>query len=92
MLLTQTLSMLLAAVLDVLTITGVIQIWMVVLLAFCSGMILSFDQPARFSLVPILVPKEDLVNAISLLVNKVKCEQSARIMSSDGTPSGQCGS
>ncbi|MFL5627385.1 MAG: MFS transporter [Ktedonobacteraceae bacterium] len=40
--------------------------WMIVLLAFCSGTVLSFDQPTRSSLVPILVPPEDLMNAISL--------------------------
>jgi MFS family permease len=66
LLLTQTLSMLLAIVLGILTLTGVIQVWMIVILAFCSGTILSFDQPTRSSLVPVLVPKEDLMNAISL--------------------------
>lgn len=66
LLVTQSLSMGLATVLGVLTITGVIQVWMIVLLAFCSGAILSFDQPTRSSLIPILVPKEDLMNAISL--------------------------
>ncbi len=66
LLVTQSLSMGLAAVLGVLTITGVIQVWMIVLLAFCSGAILSFDQPTRSSLIPILVPREDLMNAISL--------------------------
>lgn len=66
LLVTQTLSMLLAVVLGVLTITGTIQVWMIVVLAFCSGTILSFDQPARSSLVPVLVPREDLMNAISL--------------------------
>ncbi|MGZ3630875.1 MAG: hypothetical protein ACXVDN_24860, partial [Ktedonobacteraceae bacterium] len=43
-----------------------IQVWMIVVLAFCSGTILSFDQPTRSSLVPILVSKEDLMNAIAL--------------------------
>jgi MFS family permease len=66
LLITQSLSMLLAFLLGILTITGVIQVWMIVVLAFCSGTILSFDQPARSSLVPILVPQEDLMNAISL--------------------------
>ncbi len=66
LLFTQTLSMLLATLLGILTITGVIQVWMIVLLAFCSGTVLSFDQPTRSSLVPVLVPKEDLMNAISL--------------------------
>src|SRR6266487_3622714 len=66
LLLTQSLSLLLAFILGVLTITGVIQVWMIVLLAFCSGTVLSFDQPTRSSLVPSLVAREDLMNAISL--------------------------
>jgi MFS family permease len=66
LLVTQSLSMLLAAVLGILTITGVIRVEMIVVLAFCSGTILSFDQPTRSSLVPVLVPREDLMNAISL--------------------------
>ncbi len=66
LLVTQSLSMLLAFVLGTLTIMGVIQVWMIVVLAFCSGTILSFDQPARSSLIPTLVPKKDLMNAISL--------------------------
>ncbi len=66
LLLTQSLSMLLAFIFGILTITGVIQVWMVVVLAYCSGTVLSFDQPTRTSLVPILVPKEDLMNAIAL--------------------------
>ncbi len=66
LLFTQSLQMLLAFLLAVLTITGVIQVWMIVALAFGSGTILSFDQPTRSSLVPILVPSEDLMNAISL--------------------------
>ncbi|MBO0780515.1 MAG: MFS transporter [Ktedonobacteraceae bacterium] len=66
LLFTQSLSMCLALLLGILTISGVIQVWMIVILAFCSGTVLSFDQPARSSLVPILVPQEDLMNAISL--------------------------
>lgn len=66
LLLTQSLSLGLACVLGILTITGVIQVWMIICLAFCSGTVLSFDQPARASLVSLLVPKEDLMNAISL--------------------------
>lgn len=66
LLVTQSLSMLLAFVLGILTITGVIQVWMIVVLAFCSGTVLSFDQPARSSLIPVLVPPEVLMNAVSL--------------------------
>ncbi len=66
LLMTQSLSMCLAFLLGILTLTGVIQVWMVVLLAFCSGTVLSFDQPTRSSLIPMLVPRKDLMNAISL--------------------------
>ncbi len=66
LLFTQSLSLLLAFILGVLTITGVVQVWMIVLLAFCAGTVLSFDQPTRSSLVPSLVPRADLMNAISL--------------------------
>src|SRR5579864_5637871 len=66
LLITQSLSMGLAFLLGILTLTGVIQVWMIVLLAFCSGTVLSFDQPTRSSLVPMLVPRRDLMNAISL--------------------------
>jgi MFS family permease len=63
---TQTLLMLLAFLLAALTATGTVRLWMVVLIAFTSGVLLSFDQPARASLLPLLAPPEDLVNAISL--------------------------
>lgn len=66
LLVTQSLSMLLAFILGILTITGVVQVWMIVILAFCSGTVLSFDQPTRSSLIPVLVPRQDLMNAISL--------------------------
>lgn len=66
LLLTQSLSMGLAFLYGVLTLTGVIQVWMIVLLAFCSGSVLSFDQPTRSSLIPMLVSRQDLMNALSL--------------------------
>ncbi len=66
LLITQSLSMLLAFIFALLTFTGTIQVWTIVLLAFLSGTVLSFDQPARSSLVPMLVPREDLMNAITL--------------------------
>src|SRR5262249_7822210 len=42
------------------------QFWMILIIAFLNGTALSFDQPARGALVPALVPKEDLMNAVSL--------------------------
>jgi len=56
----------LAILLGFLALFGVIRLWMVLVLAFLNGTLLSFDQPARGALVPLLVPKEDLGNAISL--------------------------
>ncbi len=66
LLFTQSVSALLAFILGVLTWTGIVEMWMIFLLAFLNGTILSFDQPARGALVPALVPAEDLMNAISL--------------------------
>ena len=63
---TQTLLMLSAFTLAALTATGAVRLWMVVVLAFTSGVLLSFDQPARAALLPLLAPPEDLMNAISL--------------------------
>jgi MFS family permease len=63
---TQSLLMLSAFTLAALTATGTIRLWMIIVLAFTSGALLSFDQPARASLLPLLAPPEDLINAISL--------------------------
>jgi MFS family permease len=63
---TQTICMLLAALLALLAWLHVVRVWMVVMLAFLQGTALSFDQPTRAALVPELVPKEELLNAISL--------------------------
>jgi predicted MFS family arabinose efflux permease len=63
---TQTFCMALAALLGVLTWLHVVDVWMVVVLAFLQGTALSFDQPTRAALVPELVPKQELLNAISL--------------------------
>jgi MFS family permease len=63
---TQTFLLILATALGALTLAGVIRLWMVVVTAFCGGAALSFDQPARSSLIPSLVPPGDLMNAVSL--------------------------
>jgi len=66
LLFTQTASATLAILLGFLTLFGVIQLWMILVLAFLNGTLLSFDQPTRGALVPLLVPVEDLGNAVSL--------------------------
>jgi MFS family permease len=66
MFITQTTMTLVAVLLGVLTITGTIQIWHIYLLTAIQAAAAAFDLPARQSLVPNLVPIEDLPNALSM--------------------------
>jgi MFS family permease len=66
LIITQTIMMILAAVLAALTFLQVIQAWQIILLAFLLGVANAFDAPSRVSLVNELVPKEDLTNGIAL--------------------------
>jgi len=63
---TQAVFMLSSAILTVLTFTDLIQVWHIYVLALVNGTIMAFDAPARQSLVPSLVEREDLTNAIAL--------------------------
>ncbi len=63
---TQAAMMLFAFVMAALTWAGVINVPMIVLLAFATGVVMSLNMPSYQALVPQLVPKEDLVNAIGL--------------------------
>jgi MFS family permease len=63
---TQLASAVLAVVLGLLTITGSVQLWMVMVLAFALGCINMIDLPTRQTFVLEMVGKEDLTNAISL--------------------------
>ena len=63
---TQTLSMILAFILAALTISGVIRVWHVLTLATLLGIVNAFDVPARQSFVVEMVGREDLANAIAL--------------------------
>ncbi|HZH89742.1 MAG TPA: MFS transporter [Pyrinomonadaceae bacterium] len=63
---TQTLAMLLALVLAVLTLTGNVAVWHVYVLAGLLGVVNAFDIPSRQAFVADLVGREDLVNAIAL--------------------------
>ena len=53
-------------ILATLTATGTVQIWHVLLLAAVNGTVQAFDTPARQALLPDLVEKEDLLNAVAL--------------------------
>lgn len=45
---------------------GDVQVWQVLGFAFLQGTIMAFDLPARQSLIPMLVPRQDLMNAIAI--------------------------
>ena len=66
MLITQAGSTLVALVLAWLTWRGLSEVWPVYALAALGAAIGAFDLPARQSLVPMLVPREDLPNALTL--------------------------
>ena len=63
---TQTLSMLQALVLAVLTLSGKVAVWHVLVLATLLGVINAFDMPGRQALVIQMTSHDDLINAISL--------------------------
>ena len=66
MLVSQLVQMTVAFILAALVITGVIQVWMVIALSFISGCGQAFGGPAYQSLIPTLVGKEHLPNAVAL--------------------------
>jgi MFS family permease len=63
---TQAAMGLLALVLGLLTVTGLVQLWHVYLLAFLSGCASAMDGPARQTFVSDLVEEVDLPNAVAL--------------------------
>jgi MFS family permease len=66
MLVTQTASAVVAAGLAALAFAGVSRVWPIYALAAMGAAVGAFDLPARQALVPSLVPREHLPNAISL--------------------------
>ncbi len=45
---------------------GFIEVWHVFVTAFVAGTAMAFNQPVRQSLIPLTVPREDMLNAIAL--------------------------
>ncbi len=66
MLVTQTVQMLLAFVLAALAFAGTVQVWHIVLLAFCLGITNAVDQPSRQSFVVEMVGRDELQSGIQL--------------------------
>jgi MFS family permease len=63
---TQIVAMLLAITLAVLTLSGLVQVWHVLVLATLLGTVNAFEGPARQSFTVEMVGREDLLNAIAL--------------------------
>src|SRR5579883_65410 len=63
---TQVSSMILAFILAALTLTDVVKVWHVFVLALLLGIVNAFDIPARQAFMVEMVGKEDLMNAIAL--------------------------
>jgi predicted MFS family arabinose efflux permease len=55
-----------AAILTVLVATGTVHVWHILCLSFLSGLAQAFGGPAYLALIPTLVKKEDMPNAIAL--------------------------
>jgi MFS family permease len=66
LLITQSMAGLVAVVLAVLTYRGLTAVWPIYALSAVGAAVSAFDLPARQSLVPTLVPREHLPNAITL--------------------------
>jgi MFS family permease len=64
--LTQSLSIVPALLLGILTYTETVEVWHVAVLAFLFGMLNAFDVPARHALLSDLVGRKHLTNAIAL--------------------------
>jgi MFS family permease len=63
---TQIASMILAFILAILTLSHVVRVWEIVVLAALLGAVNAFDIPARQSFLIDMVGREDLMNAIAL--------------------------
>jgi MFS family permease len=66
MMVTQSVMLLCSATLAVITFSGLTKIWPILLLTAIASAAWAFDTPARQSLLPMLVPRRDFQNAVSL--------------------------
>jgi predicted MFS family arabinose efflux permease len=66
LLVSQYVQMFSAAVLTTLVMAGVVQVWHIFCLSFLSGFAQAFGAPAYSALIPTLVDREDMPNAIAL--------------------------
>jgi MFS family permease len=63
---TQSITASLIFVLATLTLLDAVQVWHVLVIAFFTGMVEAFDQPARQSLYPHLIDRQVMLSAVAL--------------------------
>ncbi len=66
LMISQSVTMIMHLILAILILTGRIAVWHVFVTAFISGGSMAFNQPARQSLIPRLVPSDIILNAVAL--------------------------
>jgi MFS family permease len=66
MLFSQVFNIIPAIILGVLTTTGAIQVWHIYVLATMSSFVAAFGGPAQQAMIPRMVPKTHLLNAVTL--------------------------
>jgi len=66
LLVSQYIQMASAGILTVLVATGIVHVWEILSLSFVSGFAQAFGSPAYSALIPTLVDREDMPNAIAL--------------------------
>src|SRR3954471_19650147 len=62
----QYMQMATATILTILVVTGTVRVWEILVLSFVSGFAQAFGGPAYQALIPTLVEREDMPNAIAL--------------------------
>lgn len=77
LIITQSLAMILAFILAMLTLTGLIEVWQIFVIASLLGIVNAFDIPTRQAFIVEMVGREDLMNAIALNSSMVN---GARVM------------
>ena len=75
LLVTQTILLILSAILTVTTWTGTITMPLIYVLTVLAGATNAFDNPARSALIPNLVPREELTSALTLNVTTFQMAQ-----------------
>jgi len=66
LLIIQTWSLFLNAIMAIILFGGWIEMWHIYVLAFLLGSGMAMNQPVRTSIIPRLIPKEQLLNAVAL--------------------------